>query len=385
MKKRYFLMGALAVSVLCACHNHEHGEEGHDHEAEQTAVEDDHDHHPDEIILTAEKAKAAGIAVETVKPGMFHQIIQTSGQVLAAQGEETTVVASAPGVVRFARTLAPGSAVRRGATLFHLSADKMEGGDPVERAYIAYQNAKAELERARPLAEKQIVSRKDLQALQAAYEDARVAYEAIDPGHARKGVAVAAPADGFVKNVAVGEGDYVATGQVLATLTRNRKLQLRADVSERHYGFLGQIRSARFKTPYDDAVYSMDSLHGRVLSYGKASADASFYIPVTFEFDNAGNIVPGALVEVYLLGVERSGVLTLPLSALTEEQGMYFVYLQEDKEVYRKQEVRIGADDGQRVEILAGLKAGDRVVTRGAMHVKLASASNAIPAHTHSH
>ncbi len=193
MKKRYFLMGALAVSVLCACHNHEHGEEGHDHEAELAAAEDDHDHHPDEIILTAEKAKAAGIAVETVKPGMFHQIIQTSGQVLAAQGEETTVVASAPGVVRFARTLAPGSAVRRGATLFHLSADKMEGGDPVERAYIAYQNAKAELERARPLAEKQIVSRKDLQALQAAYEDARVAYEAIDPGHARKGVAVAGP------------------------------------------------------------------------------------------------------------------------------------------------------------------------------------------------
>ena len=198
-------------------------------------------------------------------------------------------------------------------------------------------------------------------------------------------MAVAAPAGGFVKNVAVKEGDYVSTGQPLATLAQNRKLQLRADVSERHYGFLKGIRSARFKTPYDDTVHSVDSLHGRILSYGKVSDDASYYIPVTFEFDNAGNIVPGALVEVSLLGAERTDVLTLPLSALTEEQGMYFVYLQEDKEVYRKQEVRIGADDGLRVEILAGLKAGDRVVTRGAMHVKLASASNAIPAHTHSH
>lgn len=385
MKKRYFLMGALAVSVLCACHNHEHGEEGHDHEAELAAGKEGHDHHPDEIILSAEKAKAAGIAVEAVKPGKFYQILQTSGQILAAQGEETTVVASAPGVVRFARTLAPGMAVGRGTTLFHLSSDNLEGGDPVERAYIAYQNAKAEYERAQPLAEKQIVSRKDLQALKAAYEDAQVAYEALDPGHVRKGVAVAAPAGGFVKNVAVKEGDYVSTGQPLATLTQNRKLQLRADVSERHYGFLGQIRSARFKTPYDDAVYSVDSLRGRILSYGKASDDASYYIPVTFEFDNAGDIVPGALVEVSLLGAERKDVLTLPLSALTEEQGMYFVYLQEDKEVYRKQEVRIGADDGLRVEILTGLKAGDRVVTRGAMHVKLASASNAIPAHTHSH
>ena len=34
-----------------------------------------------------------------------------AAQLLAAQGEETTVVASAPGVVRFVRTLAPGSAV----------------------------------------------------------------------------------------------------------------------------------------------------------------------------------------------------------------------------------------------------------------------------------
>lgn len=385
MKKKYFLMGALAVSMLCACHPHEHGEEGHDHEAEQAGQEEAQAHHPDEIILTAEKARAAGIATETVHPGPFSQVVRTSGQVLAAQGEETTVVASAAGVVRLARTLTPGMAVQRGTTLFHLSSDRMEGGDPVERAYIAFQNAKAEYERAQPLAEKQIVSRKELQNLKAAYEDARVAYEAIDPGHVRKGVAVTAPAAGFVKNVAVKEGDYVSAGQALATLARDKRLQLRADVSERYYAFLGQIRSARFKTPYDDAVYSIDSLRGRVLSYGKASDEASFYLPVTFEFDNAGQIVPGGLVEVYLIGAERSNVLTLPLSALTEEQGMYFVYVQEGKEVYRKQEVGVGADDGLRVEILSGLKEGDRVVTRGAMHVKLASASNAIPAHTHSH
>ena len=61
------------------------------------------------------------------------------------------------------------------------------------------------------------------------------------------------------------------------------------------------------------------------------------------------------------------------------------MYLQEDHEVFRKQEVKTGAEDGRRVEILSGLKAGDRVVTQGAYHVKLASASNAIPPHTHSH
>ena len=39
----------------------------------------------------------------------------------------------------------------------------------------------------------------------------------------------------------------------------------------------------------------------------------------------------------------------------------------------------------RRVQILSGIKAGDRVVTQGAYQVKLACASNAIPAHSHEH
>ena len=78
-------------------------------------------------------------------------------------------------------------------------------------------------------------------------------------------------------------------------------------------------------------------------------------------------------------------VLALPVTALTEEQGLYFVYLQLDEEGYKKQEVTLGAGNGKEVQILTGLKAGDRVVTKGAYQVKLASASNAIPAHSHEH
>ena len=126
MKKTYFLMGALAMSLLCACHHHEHGEEGHDHEAETTEADahGEHEgHHADEIILTAEKAKAAGLQVEAVSPGKFRQVVKTGGQILAAQGEETTVVAPTSGVVRFARTLVSGTSVGRGTTLFRLSSD----------------------------------------------------------------------------------------------------------------------------------------------------------------------------------------------------------------------------------------------------------------------
>ena len=56
-----------------------------------------------------------------------------------------------------------------------------------------------------------------------------------------------------------------------------------------------------------------------------------------------------------------------------------------DDEGYVKRQVKIGESDGERVEILSGLSAGENVVTEGAVHVRLASATAAIPAHTHNH
>ncbi len=56
-----------------------------------------------------------------------------------------------------------------------------------------------------------------------------------------------------------------------------------------------------------------------------------------------------------------------PHTALTEEQGSFFVYLQVDEEGYKKQLVTLGADNGEKVQILSGVKAGDKVVTQGAI------------------
>ena len=132
-------------------------------------------------------------------------------------------------------------------------------------------------------------------------------------------------------------------------------------------------------------MYELKSLNGKLLSFGKSSGDNSFYVPVTFEFDNKGDIIAGSFVEIYLLSSQQENVLSLPRTALTEEQGVYFVYLQLDEEGYKKQEVTLGADNGRSVQILSGIKAGDRVVTEGAYQVRLASAGNAIPAHSHEH
>lgn len=383
--KNYILTGTLCMFLLGACgeHAHEHGEEGHSHEEEMHAGEKAG--HSDEIILAPEKAKAAGVEAETVRAGSFRNVIHNSGQVLAAQGEEATVVAASSGVVSFSRKVAEGMQVGKGTELLSVSAAHIQDGDPVQKAKVAYEKAKEEYERAQKLVSSQIVSQKDFAGLREAYENARLTYEALKPSKSGKGVSVKSPISGFIKACLVKEGDYVTVGQPLMTVTQTRRLVLKAEVSERYYAQLSQVVSANFQTPYNNKVYSLENLGGKLLSFGKSSGDTSYYVPVTFEFDNRGDMVPGSFVEVYLLSGERSGVLSLPLSALTEEQGVYFVYLKLDEECYKKQEVKLGTSDGSRVEILSGIKDGDTVVTRGAIHVKLASASNAIPAHTHNH
>ena len=385
MKKLIFI-GFLSVFVLGACHHKEH-----DHEAEVSATADNHGHeeengaHSDEIILPKAKADAAGVKSSVIEPSAFQQVIKTSGQVLAAQGEEATAVATVAGVVSLRKQTVEGVSVSEGTPLLTISSNGIAEGDPVQRAKVAYEVSKKEYERMQALVKNQIVSDTELAQAKQPYENARISYEALAKNHSANGQNIPSPIGGYVKSVLVKEGDYVSVGQPLISVTQNRRLFLRAEVSEKYYSDLRNIHSANFQTPYDDKVYELTELDGKLLSYGKSATDSSFYIPVTFEFSNKGDIVPGSYVEVYLLSSPMENVISVPKTALTEEQGTHFVYVQLDEEGYRKQKVTLGADNGKRVQILTGVKAGDRVVTEGAYQVRLASASNAIPAHTHEH
>ena len=389
MQKKSFYCLSLFVLAVCmaAC-----GSKGHDHdneeETEQHAGEagDDHDH-GDEIILTPEKARAAGVKVETIMPGTFHGVIHTSGKVLSASCDETTVVATISGRVSYKNHVSEGLKVAGGMPLFSITSAGMQvaDGDPVQRARIDYERAERDYTRARLLIKDRIISEKDLAVAKAEYEAARLTYTSVQKTRSAGGVVVTAPRGGYVKQCLVAGGDYVEAGQPLAVITQNKHLYLRAEIPEREFKELNKIRCAKFRTSYSDRLYDITDMGGHIQSYGRSAEVNNSYIPVVFEFNNTGDVVQGSYAEIYLITQERENVLTLPLTALTEEQGVHYIYIQVDKEGYRKQEVTLGESDGERVEILSGLKKGDMVVTKGAIQVKLASAANAIPAHNHNH
>jgi RND family efflux transporter MFP subunit len=392
--KRYIIgITIIATLFIYGCGEGNHGHDHSSHDSQEHYAGDSHNHenetekeeHSDEISFTEEQAEAIGLETEQVATGTFTQVIKVSGQINAAQGDETIIAATSNGIVSFVNpSITEGTAVRAGEAIVSISAKNLQEGDPAVKAKIAYETAQKEFQRAEKLVEDRIISAKEYEQIRLRYETAKTIFDAQASNITAKGVKVTAPVNGYIKNRLVKQGDYVAIGQSIATVAQNRRLQLRAEVSENNFKYLKNINSANFRPAYDNIVYKLSDLNGRLVSFGKTSVEESFYIPVTFEFDNVGDIIPGSYVEVYLLAVPQNDVISIPVSAVTEEQDLYFVYLQSDGERYKKQEVTLGQNDGERVLVLSGLNIGDKVVTKGVYQVKLAATSSVMP-ENHSH
>mgnify|MGYP001207958583 FL=1 len=375
--RRFYTLICIFFLFISSCAKHTHetsNEEGHSHE-----------HSEDVITLHTEKAESAGVKTSEVHPTTIHQVIKTGGKILAALGDEETIVAKTRGIVTLNKQLVQGTKVTKGQPLLYISGRNIDSGDAAEKARITYELAKQEYERVLPLVEKQLVSQKDFLIVKQQYEEAKISFEAIGRGSSNQGTPIGSPLNGFVKELLINQGDFVEVGQVLATVTQNKKQYLQVQLSERYSSHLSLITTANFKQPNTNVTYQLAQLNGKLISYGKSVSETTYSIPLTFEFDNQTNIVPGSFVEVFLQSSPLKERLALPHSAITEEQGLFFVYKKVCKEEYEKIEVQLGIDNGELVEIVKGIEPGDLIVVEGALQIKLASASNAIPAHTHEH
>jgi multidrug efflux pump subunit AcrA (membrane-fusion protein) len=75
----------------------------------------------------------------------------------------------------------------------------------------------------------------------------------------------------------------------------------------------------------------------------------------------------------------------VPSSAIVDDAGRPIVFVQVEGEAFERRPVTLGAREGDRVQVLAGVKPGEHIVTRGAYLVRLASLSTSVPAHGHVH
>jgi membrane fusion protein, heavy metal efflux system len=88
--------------------------------------------------------------------------------------------------------------------------------------------------------------------------------------------------------------------------------------------------------------------------------------------------------DVRLDASESVKEMMIPREAVLDDEGKKIVYVLLSGEEFQRREVKLGAEYGGKVAVLEGLKPGERVVTQGALQLKLQELNPAgAPAHTH--
>lgn len=329
---------------------------------------------------------------ETSFPGFepFGQVIKATAIVESASGNEIIISAKSNGFVVFGSiNVLEGMDVSAGQSLFSISGSEFADNNvsvKLAEAKSNFEKADADYERAKELTKDKIVPEKDLLTSKNLYENAKAVYDNLSRNFGKSGQLVKSPLTGFIKQVLVKNGSYVESGQPLIIVSQNNKLLLTAEVPQRYASVLGQITSATIHNFSNNETYSIEDLNGKILSYGKAANDNNYHLPISFQIDNTGNFLIGSFVEVYLKTISEAPALIVPNEALLEEQGNYFTWVQVTPELFEKREVHIGSTDGLYTEIIKGISSGERIVTRGAMLIKLAQATGTLDAHSgHNH
>lgn len=362
-----YICAAVSVALVASCSHEEHAE-APEEPGEASGI----------IEFPDESAVRFGVQTDTVRPGVFHAVVRAAGRVERGGTQDAVVSAPAAGIVRYARGIECGAGVGKGALIATVDSRGVSGGDVNAAAAVRLETARLELDRIEDLYDERLATQSELIAAQNEYAAARAAYSpSASTGRAT------APVAGTVNALVAKEGQYVGVGDVIATIGSGAGSLLRVSLPQRYFS------QAKDFTDMTADFASLGRLRVSATGGKRVAGDASSsvtgaYLPVYFTVP--ANFAAGSAFTAYLIGAPREGVLTVPVEALSEQQGHFYVYRRTSPGHYEKLPVTTGVSDGDRVEIVSGVPAGAEIVTSGVTAVRLAETSGAMPeGHSHNH
>lgn len=339
------------------------------------------------ISYLKEQAWKQEFGVFQINSQPFSRVIKTSGEILPAPGDETIITAMHSGSISLKNTLIEGKKVKKGEVISIISSNLIH--ENLTNTYLEaknkYEKAKIDYNRSQKLIDEKLISEKEYLEAKLNYKSTKNNFNNIAKFYSDGNQIVKASTSGYIRSVFVSEGQYIQEGQPIATIVQNKKVILKADIPQQYNHLASGFYSANFSPVYSDKLFSTKKLNGKRISYSLALPENSLFTSINFEFDANNEIIPGSYCEVYLKSVTTHNTLIVPVSALMEDQGNYFVFAMIDGEHYKKTYITIGNSDGEYVELLSGINEGNYVVSKGTYQVFLTSLGNAAPAHTHSH
>jgi len=238
-------------------------------------------------------------------------------------------------------------------------------------------DAQQQLERAKNLSSRNLLSRSDLETAQTRYDTAKAAHDQalasarqlradIDSQTSSLRLAqrnlrdavVRAPFDGYVAERLVSQGQYLQPLTPVMRIVRLHPLKITAEVPEK---FAPWIESGREIAVRVDA-FPEQSFSGKVVRIAPAVNLRSRAFAIEGEVPNPdGRLKPGTFARVQITTDRVERAVTIPFAAVQSRYGTNRVFLIQNGQLAGK-EIVLGDRLGDRVEVSQGLDAGTPIV-----------------------
>lgn len=303
------------------------------------------------------------VEVAAVSEGSVSAYTSSSANLVAEN--EVKVLSEVEGRVLTLR-VEEGDWVKNGQVLATLVRD--DQAIAFKKAQLQETNARAAFDRATELVERELISREEFDKLSIDYEIAQ--QELAEAEWALKKTTIIAPFSGRITARMTQLGQHVRPGDELFQVTDFDPLVARIYLPERDVLGLQEGQDVQIRLDAATEVY----FAGWIRQISPVVDTSTGTVKVTVEATEPPEQVrPGSFVTVNIVRVTHSDALLLPREAVLRELQKAHVYVAED-DVAEKRAVTLGLEEGELIEVLSGVAAGDRVIVTGQGGLKDGSA-----------
>lgn len=313
--------------------------------------------------------QAAPEAVTSLVAGsqQWETTVSAIGTIEAVNG--VIVSADLPGVVASIE-FDSGKAVREGDVLLRLDSSQEQA--QLTAAEAKLELAKADLARSEGLMATGIVPRAAYDQAIAQAREAEASTKEIRATIARK--VIRAPFSGVLGIRQVNLGEYLDPGSPIVPLAALQPIQVNVSIPQQE---LGRVRVGAEVRVVDD--FSPDVHKGTVTAIDAMVDEATRNVRVQATLDNKErHLKPGMFVKAEIVVASGEPVVSVPASAISYAPfGDSIFIIEEMKDAdgkpyrgVRQQFVKLGAERGDQVAVVSGLKAGEEVVTSGVFKLR---------------
>ncbi|MDZ7777475.1 MAG: efflux RND transporter periplasmic adaptor subunit [Bacteroidales bacterium] len=297
------------------------------------------------------------VAVSELRTTGFKHYISAQGEVIS--DNNIFIPVESPGVVS-AIFVDEGEEVAKGAKIAQIDASILK--KQMEELKNGLDFAKDLFERRKRLWDKNIGS--EIEYLQAKNNKENLEKKLATTREQLSKTTITAPISGTIDELFLKEGEMAPAGFRAARLVQMTKMKIKSDISE---NYLNQVQKGN--KVIVKPVNGFKEHISQVTTVGKVINEKSRTFPVEIALPQAQNSwTPNMIMALEILNYTNDEAILAPLNIIQKTQNQQFIFVaeqQEGKWVAKKRWVETGRSYDNKVEILNGLAAGDKIITAG--------------------